>query len=167
MKKSYVLLFVLGALVFCAGRGFAQPAAPAAAAQEAPKSVFNPDNKRDPFLSADEAASIERQRLAELRRREEERLRREAAEQARLAEIERLRLLEEELRRNPAREVINRLRVDGIVGQDAIVNGQLKSIGESILGARITRVSDTSVTFTYKGQSFVKQLPINVGVGVH
>ena len=147
----------------------AQEAAPAGeapvvapeAAQPAPArrgKVFAPVSSRDPFLSREEVESIEAARLAEIRRIESERKRLEDAEKARLAEIERQRLLELEKLKNPAREVINKIRVEGVMGAGAIVNGQFKSVGESVLGARITKVSDTSVTFIYKGQTFVKQM---------
>ena len=47
------------------------------------------------------------------------------------------------------------------MGNEAIINGNVVGIGGTILGARITRISDTSVTFVYKGQTFVKKLPLS------
>jgi hypothetical protein len=137
-----------------------QPAAPAA-----PAYVFAPETKRDPFMSQQEVESREAERLAEQKRRESERKRLEDEEKARRAAIEKQRLLEEELRKNPARQIINKIRIEGIVGNEAIINGGFKGVGDSVLGAKITKVSGSGVTFIYKGQTFVKRLP-EASVGV-
>lgn len=163
-------IFVCLSMVFAFALYAQQPAAHAApekpAAQKAAGATFAPVNKRDPFLSREEVGTIEQARLAEIKRREAERKRIEEEERARLAELERQRLLEEELAKNPARAVINRIRIDGIVGAEAIVNGDFKAVGDSVLGAKITKVSDSSVTFVYQGQTFVKKLPVAAGVGI-
>jgi len=147
----------------------AAPAASAAAAHAAgtapaardSKNVFSPRNPRDPFLSQLEVADLEKARLAEEKRKEADQRRAIETERARMAELERKRLEEEELRKNPARAIINKIKVEGIMGNEAIINGNVVGIGGTILGARITRISDTSVTFVYKGQTFVKKLPLS------
>jgi hypothetical protein len=121
---------------------------------------------RDPFLSKEEVESIERARQDEIKRIEQERKRLMEAERARLEELEERRRREEELRKNPSREIINKISIDGIVGSEAIINGQFKKIGDHILGAKITKVGDSSVTFIYKGQTFVKKLSASGGIGV-
>jgi hypothetical protein len=123
--------------------------------------VFAPASSRDPFLSKEEVDAIERTRQSEIQRIEQERKRLLDAERARLAELEEKRRREEELRKNPAKEIINKISVDGIVGSEAIINGQFRKIGDHVLGARITHVSDSSVTFIYKGQTFVKKMKIS------
>ncbi|MDR0952619.1 MAG: hypothetical protein LBM71_00255 [Elusimicrobiota bacterium] len=124
------------------------------------KTEFKPASKRDPFLSKQEVAEIERARLAEQKRIIEERKRLEAAEKAKRDEIERQKLLQEELKRNPARAIVNKINVEGILGSEAIINGEVKAIGSTVLGAKVVEVSDSSVTFVYKGQRFVKKLPL-------
>ena len=120
---------------------------------------FSPVSKRDPFLSREEVASIEAARQAEIKRLEDERKQLEMQEKARLAEEERLRKIAEELAKNPARAIINKIRIDGFVGNEAIINGQFKSVGDSVLGAKITKITQSNITFIYKGQTFTKKMP--------
>ena len=122
--------------------------------------VFAPTNARDPFLSREEVDSIEKARLAEQKRIADERKRLEEMERQRQAEAERQRQLEEELKRNPARAIINKITIDGILGTEAIVNGEVVGKGGTVLGAKIVKITDDSVTFVYKGQRFVKKLPL-------
>ena len=126
----------------------------------APRVVFAPTNNRDPFLSMEEVDSIEKARLAEQKRIAEERRRMEELERQRRAELERQRRLEEELKRNPARAIIDKITIDGILGTEAIVNGEIVGVNGTVLGAKVVKVSDDSVTFVYKGQRFVKKLPL-------
>ena len=127
--------------------------------QAGARRAFAPVNKRDPFLSREEVASIEAARQAEMRRLEDERRQLEVQERARLAEEERLRKLAEELAKNPARAIINKIKIDGFVGNEAIINGQFKSVGDTVLGAKITKITHDNVTFIYKGQTFSKKMP--------
>ena len=122
--------------------------------------VFAPTNNRDPFLSMEEVDSIEKARLAEQKRIADERRRMEELERQRRAELERQRQLEEELKRNPARAIIDKITIDGILGTEAIVNGEIVGVNGTVLGAKVVKVSDDSVTFVYKGQRFVKKLPL-------
>ncbi len=123
------------------------------------KVSFNP-GRRNPFLSKEEVIKIEQMRKAEQRR-----LAAEEAERQRLAEEERKRLLqqqilEEELRRYPARAIMYKIRVDGIMGREAIVNGEVVGIGAKVLGAKVVSITDDSVWFVYKGQRFQRKLPL-------
>lgn len=120
---------------------------------------FNP-TKRNPFLSKEEVLKIEQMRKAERRRLEEE-----AAERERLAREERKRrlqeqILKEELERYPARAVMYKINIDGILGKEAIVNGEVVGIGAKVLGAKIVAITDDSVWFVYKGQRFERKLPL-------
>ena len=69
-------------------------------------------------------------------------------------------ILEEEIRRYPARAVMYKIRVDGILGREAIVNGEVVGIGSKVLGAKVVSITDDSVWFTYKGQRFQRKLPL-------
>jgi len=126
----------------------------------APRVVFSPTNNRDPFLSMEEVDTIEKARLAEQKRLADEKKRLEALEKKRQAELEEQRRREEELKRNPARAVIDKIKIDGILGNEAIVNGEVVSKGGTVLGAQIVKITDEAVTFVYKGQRFVKKLPL-------
>lgn len=126
---------------------------------EVKKVSFNP-TKRNPFLSKEEVLKIEQMRKAERRRLEEE-----AAERERLAREERKRrlqeqILKEELERYPARAVMYKINIDGILGKEAIVNGEVVGIGSKVLGAKIVAITDDSVWFVYKGQRFERKLPL-------
>lgn len=121
---------------------------------------FAPKSLRDPFLSKEEVDTIEKARAAEEKRLADERKKLEDAERARRAALQKQKEYEEELKRNPARAIIDKISVDGILGKEAIINGDIKGIGGDVLGAKIVAVSDNSVTFVYKGQRFVKKLPL-------
>lgn len=123
------------------------------------KVSFNPI-RRNPFLSKEEVIKIEQMRKAEQRRLAEE-----AAERERQAKLERERILkqkilEDEIRRYPARAIMYKIRVDGILGKEAIVNGEVVGKGSKVLGATVVSVTDDSVWFTYKGQRFERKLPL-------
>ncbi len=136
------------------------------AAKEKEQTRFAPKNKRDPFLSREEVDSIDKARLAEQKRLLDERKKAEAIEIAKREALERQRRYEEELARNPARAIIDKITIDGIMGNEAIVNGNVVGIGDTVLGAKVTRVSDTAVSFIFKGQRFVKKLPLSSGIGI-
>ena len=115
---------------------------------------------RNPFLSKEETLKLEQMKKAQKRREEEE-----AAERERLARLERERLLKEqilreELARYPARAIMYKINVDGILGNEAIVNGEVVSVGSKIMGAKVVSITDESVWFVYKGQRFERKLPL-------
>ncbi|WP_428898400.1 hypothetical protein Dip518_000593 [Parelusimicrobium proximum] len=122
------------------------------------KVIYNPQNGRDPTFSKADQAFVNRQ--IQLQKQEEERRRQaQLAEQRRRdAELQKQRELEEWRAKNPAWEVQNKIHVSGIVGQEAFINGKVYGVGDSVLGARITRVTLESVSFIYKGQRFTKQV---------
>ena len=103
-----------------------------------------------------------------LKHREEERLRALEAERQRkideerrrLAELERQRQLELERLRDPSREVRGKIRVNGIIGQEAFIGNKIYSVGQSVLGARIVSIQPDAVVFTYKGQQFTKRVEL-------
>ena len=129
------------------------------AASASKKVTFNP-GKRNPFLSQEEVMAIEQERKAQLRREEEEKER-----QIRLAQEEKERLIRmqiemEERKRYPAREIMDKIRIDGILGKEAIVNSEVVGVGSTVLGAKVVSVTDDSVWFLYKGQRFQRKLPL-------
>ena len=131
-----------------------------AAGQLPLKKVSFNATSRNPFLSKEEVFKIEAMKKAEQRRLEAQRLAEiQKAEEERLA-ILRKQLLEEELRRHPSREIRDKITVDGILGTDAIVNGQVISIGNKILGAKVISVTGESVWFVYKGERFEVKMPL-------
>ena len=169
MNKKIICLFVMLSIPFAV---FAQENANAEVKDknkenkpaqvqktEVKKVSFNP-TKRNPFLSKEEVLKIEQMRKAERRRLEEE-----AAERERLAREERKRrlqeqILKEELERYPARAVMYKITIDGILGKEAIVNGEVVGVGSKVLGAKIVAITDDSVWFVYKGQRFERKLPL-------
>ena len=164
MRNRFIYTFISAVLCFsffvpCVAYGQKVKNDKANAKSGSKKVTFNPV-KRNPFLSKEEVIKIEQMRKAELRRLAEE-----EAERKRKAEEERKRLLqqqilEEEMKRHPARAVMDKIRVDGILGREAIVNGDVVGIGSKVLGAKVVAIKDDSVWFTYKGERFQRKLPL-------
>ncbi len=128
---------------------------------EAPKVTFNPKNRRDPTLSPDDFLLLqyrEQQRLAAL---EAERQRKLAEERRRREEAERQRQLELARIKDPTREVRNKIRVTGIIGNEIFIGSKIYTIGNSIYGARIVEVRPEEVVFSYKGHKFVRKVQLN------
>lgn len=125
-----------------------------------PKVMFNPRARRDPTLSPDDFLLIqyrEQQRLAAIeaerqRRLAEERRRKEAEERQRQLELARL--------KDPTREVRNKIKIGGIIGQEVFIGNKIYTIGDKIFGARIVAVEPESVVFSYKGHKFVRQVKL-------
>jgi len=118
-------------------------------------SKFAPRSDRDPFLSHIEVQKKEEQdRRKELARLEEERRRREEEE----ARREALRPKPKAKPNLPPME--ERLVLQGIIAtageRQAIVNNEVKRIGESVLGAKISKITDTAVFFSYQGRTIRK-----------
>ncbi len=138
-----------------------QPAADKKVAQKAEKRiVFNPKNHRDPTLSPDDFLLIqyrEQQRLAAI---EAERQRKLAEERRKREEAERLRQLELARIKDPTREVRNKIRVGGIIGQEVFIGEKIYTVGKSIYGARIVEVHPDEVVFSYKGHKFVRKVQL-------
>lgn len=131
-----------------------------AAEAKAPRVVYNPKNRRDPTLSPDDFLLLqyrEQQRLAAL---EAERQRKLAEERRKREEAERLRQLELARIKDPTREVRNKIRVGGIIGQEVFIGSKIYTVGKSIYGARIVEVRPDEVVFSYKGHKFVRKVQL-------
>ncbi|MCM2267439.1 MAG: hypothetical protein NDI60_06635 [Elusimicrobiales bacterium] len=102
-----------------------------------PVSYYAPKSDRDPVLSP---ADYSRIKEAELRRRELERQQRAASRKPSEPQIE------------------SRLKLQGIVGSAAIINGEMYSAGQTVYGARILKVGADYVIGEYKGRKFRKVL---------
>ena len=129
--------------------------------EKKPKVVYNPTNHRDPTLSPDDFLLLqhrEQQRLAAL---EAERRRKLEEERRAKEEAERLRLLELERIKDPTREVRNKIKVGGIIGQEVFIGSKIYTVGKSIYGARIVEVRPEEVVFSYKGHKFVRKVQLN------
>ncbi len=145
------------------GEGFVAPREEVAEQPEeaaAPRVVYNPKSRRDPTLSPDDFLLLqyrEQQRLAAL---EAERQRKLAEERRKREEEERLRQLELARIKDPTREVRNRIKIGGIIGQEVFIGSKIYTVGKSIYGARIVEVRPDSVVFSYKGHKFVRKMQL-------
>lgn len=106
-------------------------------------SYYAPKTSRDPTLSPDDYAKIEEQEQARL----------EYERQQRLLE------LQKERESNP----IYKLTLQGIVGgaggkNNAIINGEMLSEGNSIMGAKIVKIGVDYVIMEYKGKKYKRVL---------
>lgn len=122
--------------------------------------VFNPKTQRDPTLSPDDYLLLqyrEQQRLAAI---EAERQRKLAEERRRREEAERLRQLELERIKDPTREVRNKIRVSGVIGQEVFIGNKIYTIGNTIFGARVVEVHPDYVIFSYKGHRFRRNVQL-------
>ena len=52
------------------------------------------------------------------------------------------------------------IRVDGIMGSDAIVNGEIVTIGSSVSDSKIVEITDHSVWFNCNGRRFERKMPL-------
>ena len=167
MKNS--TLAVLGVLVLFVPAVFAQqvgenvvPRSAAGQSKEADgkRVAFNPKIMRDPTLSPDDVALLEARERKRKADEEAARLRKIEEERRRLEEEERLRRLEMERLKDPAREVRNKIRIGGIIDKEVFIGDKIYTIGNTIYGARIVNVRPEEVVFSYKGQTFVKRIPL-------
>lgn len=125
-----------------------------------PKVIFKLNTQRDPMLSPDD--------ILLLRAREQQRLAAEAAQRRQMAEEERKRQEEAERRRqeelallkDPTILVRKKIRIGGIIDKEVLIGGKLYTIGNTYLGAKIIKVTPEKVTFSYKGRTFDKKVPL-------
>ena len=125
-----------------------------------PKVVFKLNTQRDPMLSPDD--------ILLLRSREQKRLAAEAASRRAQVEAERKRRAEEEKKRqwelmllkDPTVVVRNKIRIGGIIDKEVLIGGKLYTVGNTYMGAKIVKVTPESVTFSYKGRTFSKKVPL-------
>ncbi|ACC98132.1 hypothetical protein Emin_0577 [Elusimicrobium minutum Pei191] len=115
---------------------------------------------QDPTLSKYDRDIAEANRLARIRTEEnarkarleaerQARLRREAEERAR-----------QELLKDPSRAIRNKIKIQGLVGQEVFINNKIYTVGSTILGAKIVYIGEDSVRFSYKGQTFTKKVDV-------
>jgi hypothetical protein len=159
-----LILALFTSRVYCQNNPSASPAGGQAAvsvAKAKAKVKFEPTTDRNPFVSKAELEAAERARLEKERREAEARAKADLEEKKRQEELKRKRAIELEDLRNPARHIINRIKVSGIIGEDALVNGKIAGKGDKVLGATIERVDSASgqVHFVFKGQRFKRQMP--------
>ena len=124
------------------------------------KVVYSPKGTRDPMLSPDDFLLLqyrEQQRLAAI---EAERKRKEEEERRRQEEAERLRQLELARIKDPTREVRNKIRIGGVIGQEVFIGSKIYTVGNTIFGARIIAVRPDEVVFSYKGHKFVRKVQL-------
>lgn len=138
----------------------ARPKKNKSAAKKSPKVIYNPPSRRDPTLSPDDVLLLKHREEERLRAIEAEKKRKLEAEQRRLAELERQRQLELERLRDPSREIRGKIRVNGIIGQEAFIGNKVYTVGKSVLGAQIISIQPDSVVFIYKGQKFTKKVQL-------
>ena len=124
------------------------------------KVVFNPRNRRDPTLSPDDFLLIQRREQQRLAAIEAERQRQLAEERRRKEAEERQRQLELARLKDPTREVRNKIKIGGIIGQEVFIGNKIYTVGDKIFGARIVAVEPESVVFSYKGHKFVRQVKL-------
>lgn len=120
------------------------------------KIKFNPIVKRDPTLSQDDILILEKREKDRLAKIEWERLRKLEEERQKALEEERRRQLELELIKDPTRDIRKKIRIDGLIDKEVIINGKMYSVGSKVLGARIVEVKGDTVIFSYKGHRFKK-----------
>lgn len=101
-----------------------------------PASQYKPRTDRDPTLSPDDYQRIKDAEAARL----------EAERQARWAESH----------RPKAPDITSRLQLQGIVGNAAIINGEMYAVGQSVYGAKIVKVGTDYVIVEHKGKKYRK-----------
>ena len=87
---------------------------------------------KSPFMSQKEIDAIEARKEAEQKRINDEIVAKRKAEQEAIERAQRKQMLCEELKRYPSRIIRKGIQIDGILGKDAIVNGQVVSRGTKI-----------------------------------
>lgn len=182
MKKKLLLsLLVLGIPLFL----FAQDAkttAKAIPATTVKKVTFdvNTDTK-SPFMSKEEALKLEAARKAAIQAEIDAQNAARIAWEIQQKEIMRKKILCDETKRHPARAVEKNIHLDGIMGRDAIINGQVLSKGSKFTvpvtiakdlescdfnfdpkkyKVKVVSVTSDSVWLVYKGERFQVKLPL-------
>ncbi len=101
-------------------------------------SYFNPKSDRDPTMTPADYQTIKNEERAKL---EKERARRLAM----------LRQLKESGGES-------RIKLQGIVGNSVIINGEMYSAGNTVNGVKILKIGSNSIIGEYKGRKFTKIL---------
>ncbi|NLO91634.1 MAG: hypothetical protein GX410_06555 [Elusimicrobia bacterium] len=126
------------------------PAAAVAASTVTMNVNFEPAQDRDPMRSPQDFADDEYERNKV--KHEEEKRRKAALAAAQAANPVPLDPKQQ------AKLVIKSIKLQGIVGDQAIINDKMHSIGEVINGAKITKITPEGVSFTYKSFTFTKKM---------
>lgn len=119
---------------------------------------FKPNTNRDPMLSPDDLLLMEHREKQRLAAIEAERRRKEEEERKLREEAERKRQWELMLLKDPSMLIRNKIKINGIIDKEVLIGSKLYTIGNTYMGAKIVAVGSDSVTFSYKGQRFVKKL---------
>ena len=109
-----------------------------AASTAALASYFSPKTTRDPTMSPENYRRIREARA-------------QAIEEAR-------QLRASQLRKNKSEGIESRLKLQGIVGNAVILNGEMFYVGQTIHGAKILKVGSDYMIGEYKGKRFRKAL---------
>ncbi|HBE87545.1 MAG TPA: hypothetical protein DDW67_00180, partial [Elusimicrobia bacterium] len=104
----------------------------------APVSYFKPATDRNPFFTPEDYARL---RAEEYRRKQEARDRANAARQT-------------------PREVLveSRMNIQGIVGTNVIINGEMYARGDTVMGAKIISIGANYIIGEHKGRRFRKYM---------
>lgn len=102
-------------------------------------SYYNPKSTRDPTFSPDD-----------YRRIKEEQLRRE--------EMERQQKMVVEVRKPREPKPETRINLQGLVGNAAIINGDMYTVGQTVRGVKILKIGADYIIGEYKGKTFRKLL---------
>ncbi len=110
--------------------------APAGNTQEREGSYFEPESDRDPTLSPSEYAQLKREIAAAKARERQRRLK--------------------ALKKKSGSAIKNMLILQGVVGNNVIINGEMYSVGSYVKGVKITKIGSNYFIGYYKGKSFKK-----------
>lgn len=167
--RNIIFLIVLSSFIFSPVLGFAQIEVSAKSEENKAESKkdkknevrvqFLPKNKRDPFLSRDEVANIEKARRAEIERiAREKKAKEEALIAARKAEEDQI-AREAYLKANPHLAIVGKIKIQGMMGDEVQINNDFKGVGNKVAGATITKITGTRIFFKYKGKDFSLPIP--------
>ena len=112
--------------------------APKPAGQGKPASYFSPKSERDPTLSPDDYQKI----------KDDEQQRQDRIRQAKLSDMKKKKVDAPEAK----------LKLQGIVGNRVIINGDSYAVGNTVMGAKILKIGSDYIIGEFKGKKFKKIL---------
>jgi hypothetical protein len=126
-------------------QGAAQPqpvpgAAVARSTGPVKRSYYAPKGTRNPMLSMQELDRIKE------------------AEQDRIDAERQARMSQQQTRKPRDMGIENRIRLQGVVGNAAIINGEMYYEGQSVLGGKLIKVTDSYIIMEHKGKRFRKNM---------
>ncbi len=128
------------------------------------KVSFPKEIKRDPTLSKAERVSIVQERLKIKREKEAKIKKAQDEERAKQLAEEKKKKRADELRRNPSKEVIGKIKIQGLIDKEAIINNKIYSVGDRfyVYGnknpIKVIYINERYVRFEYKGKRFNKTI---------